>query len=351
MHHKLPIHMQPALYSYLHHAYPLSVMPEHPHFFPWLHSHYIQWSADPEFFNHLDEHIFVNYYQPMHTHHYNELLHLKIITADLLSRMETGTDLIAFFKRSIDQGDYVYLFLDEFYLPGKAMYRRHHFAHDTLLFGYDDEEQVFHTLGFNHNYEYGQTDIGYEPFLESYRQADRRKAYYTKEIILYNLNKDRTYPFDSQLVMESLEDYVLSRNSSERYRSIASPNNHVYGLKVYEEIVKYLRLLQSDPTLYRNIIPVHLLWEHKKMMADRLKYMKQHRYWSPPEQLTAQYQEIEREAFLIRKLFYKYAFFIKEDTSLLEEAIAKIQMLAVKESQVLEQVLNELHGKPIVSCS
>ncbi|WHX47903.1 hypothetical protein QNH46_17420 [Paenibacillus woosongensis] len=101
MHKQLPVHMQPALYSYLHHAYPLSVMPE-PYFLPWLHSHYIQWSADPESFNHLNEHILVNYYQPMHTHHYNELLHLKIITADLLSRMETGADLIAFFKRSID---------------------------------------------------------------------------------------------------------------------------------------------------------------------------------------------------------------------------------------------------------
>lgn len=344
MNKELPVNLQPVLYSYLHHAYPLSVMPEHPHYLPWLHSHYIQWSADPEFFHHLDEHILVNYYQPMHTHHYNELLHLKILTTDLLTHMKTRMDLISFFKQSIDQGEYVYLFLDEYYLPGKAMYGRHHFSHDTLLFGYDDETQVFHTLGFNHNYEYGQTAIGYEPFLESYHLADRSKEYYTKEIVLYSLNKDRSYTFDIQLVMDSLEDYVSSRNSSDRYRAIAAPNHHVYGIKVYEEIIKYLKMLQSNPEIYRNIIPIHLLWEHKKMMVDRFEYMKQHHYWSPAEELTEKVQEIEREAFLIRKSFYKYAFFLKEDTSLLEDTIQRIQMLAVKESQVLEQALQELRG-------
>lgn len=341
---KLPIHVQPALYSYLHHAYPLSVMPEHPNYLHWLHSHYIQLSADPEFFNHLDEHIFVNYYQPMHTHHYNELLHLKILTTDLLDRMKTGMELVHFFKQSIDQGEYVYLFLDEYYLPGKAMYQQHHFAHDTLLYGYDEDKQVFHTLGFNQNYEYGPTEIGFDSFLESYRMADRSHEYYTKEIVLYRLNKDRTYTFDIQLVMDSLEDYVLSRNSSERYRAIAAPNKHAFGIQVYGEFIKYLQLLKSNSEIYRNIIPIHLLWEHKKMMVDRFAYMKQQGYFSLSDQLTQKVQEIEREAFQIRKLFYKYAFFLKEDTSLLEGTMQRIDALAVKESQVLEQALYELRS-------
>ncbi|MNN92842.1 hypothetical protein D3C81_2111880 [compost metagenome] len=80
------------------------------------------------------------------------------------------------------------------------------------------------------------------------------------------------------------------------------------------------------------------------MMVDRFAYMKQHGFWSPPEDLTKKVQEIEREAFQIRKSFYKYAFFLKEDTSLLEDTMQRIDTLAVKESQVLEQALYELHG-------
>ena len=50
-------------------------------------------------------------------------------------------DLIEKVIHYIDQGKYVYLPVDWFYIPAYQMYEEQHDAHDILVFGYDQENR------------------------------------------------------------------------------------------------------------------------------------------------------------------------------------------------------------------
>ncbi|GHU39849.1 hypothetical protein FACS1894193_01030 [Bacilli bacterium] len=50
-------------------------------------------------------------------------------------------EFINLFEKAISNDYYVYLFLDEYYLKGKASYKTEHFSHDSLIYGVDSEKE------------------------------------------------------------------------------------------------------------------------------------------------------------------------------------------------------------------
>ena len=44
------------------------------------------------------------------------------------------------------------------------------------------------------------------------------------------------------------------------------------GLRPYEWLERYFRFLVDRPDCY-DVRPIHIFWEHKKLMVDRLRYL------------------------------------------------------------------------------
>ncbi len=60
--------------------------------------------------------------------------------------MATGGEIISLLKTLLNNGFYIYDFVDHYYL--KIFGYTGHYIHDLLVFGYDDEQGVLHVYGY-----------------------------------------------------------------------------------------------------------------------------------------------------------------------------------------------------------
>ena len=58
---------------------------------------------------------------------------------------ETAVEVM---KAALDQNCYLMLMVNERYIPDREVYGCFDRNHDIMVYGYDDEKQVFHTASF-----------------------------------------------------------------------------------------------------------------------------------------------------------------------------------------------------------
>ena len=86
-----------------------------------------------------------------------------------------------------------------------------------------------------------------------------------------------------------------------------------------------------------DVIPFHVLWEHKKVMVSRLEYFERNGYLDPALALSARYREIEARAAHLRLLMIRCR--MKQDRKLLARSLARVGELREKEVEVLAGLL------------
>ena len=69
--------------------------------------------------------------------------------------------LISRIKKCIDKGYYIYICVNEKYIPKRLAYKKFNYSHHLYIYGYDDSEQYFYTLGYNDEYKYCMQKIDY----------------------------------------------------------------------------------------------------------------------------------------------------------------------------------------------
>lgn len=212
-------------------------------------------------------------------------------------------EIVDFVVDSIDRGYYVYLNVDEYFIPDRGCYHKQHFSHDTLVHGYDLESRTFKILGFNKIGSYESTDVSFKEFSQSYHSLDKIENH-CHQIYLYQYNQDGKYDFNAKLVKETLEDYLYSRNTSERFSMLAEPWDRAYGMESYDCLQKYFQDLLANK-IHTDIRHLHILWEHKSCMRLRTEYMYENGFIENPNFIEAA-KLIEHKAFMVKKLFLKY---------------------------------------------
>jgi hypothetical protein len=108
-----------------------------------------------------------------------------------------------------------------------------------------------------------------------------------------------------------LDDYINSINTSEKYRIYDNPlADRVFGMDIYKYLHKYFDLLMSDKINY-DIRPLHILYEHKKCMVLRLKYMYNNNYINNIQYIYDKCKDVEMKSIVVRNLQLNY-FITKE---------------------------------------
>src|SRR4029077_1247378 len=160
--------------------------------------------------------------------------------------------------------------------------------HHTLLYGYDNQENVFHVLGFGNT---GTGDVfgrfgpqrvsfcelraaanGMHVALEQ-RRIEEQLTYFLR---LKKLGLDPIPPsfsFDLDVLRRSLMDYLEGRSYFGRLNH--NLHNAVIGLRVYEQLDRYFLLAEegrmgADSEDVRHL---HVLEDHKRLMVQRLRYL------------------------------------------------------------------------------
>lgn len=229
-------------------------------FYPWLFSNFIQINCNIDcMYRGLDYYCF---FRDERHDIVNYFLDYNYMTAEDLKHY----GIVKTLKWELFQKRYVEMKLDQYYIEGRAEYYSKHFEHQTLIYGFDDQKKSFLLAGYTNDGKIQKFTIKYnevEQSITRYPEADIKRISYCQGM--------RWYEFMPEYIQKVCKDYLEGKNTeldAQAYFPIEK--ERVYGMKIYEQLQthKGISALVADRRLS------YLLYEHKKLMAERLEYMR-----------------------------------------------------------------------------
>lgn len=324
---KLPMAESPIV-GFQHIAYALGIILNDEESLPWYYSNYVQLVSGNSFATPIT--FYPNWFDT------NPFLDVQAFKKEI---MKFGNiNLHSFIKDCIDNKTYFYSAFDEFYVPQRNYYGNHHFCHNFLIYGYDMAQQEYIMAGFDERRFYGTTTITFAQFEDAFFSETSMREY----VHLLKRKEGYKYDFNLQLVCETLEDYLYRKNTSERYSNSIYGNiiaDRHWGLDVYQRLSEYFGLLIGGNVLY-DIRLLHVLYEHKKVMASRLKYMESSNYIDDCSYLHDGYRLLENKSMVMRNLQLKYSATL--DNQYLKSIIDMLSQMELEEKELMEILIDKV---------
>lgn len=181
-------------------------------------------------------------------------------------------NILNYIREKIDLGEYMIVGVDEYFLSNKERYQEYHYAHQTLIYGYDDDKEIIHGIGFDKEHLFSKLEYKYIEFQKAYLEVSNSHTSTAPwleeaEILSYkNRIFDQMCPYDTEAVAKEIYNYLNSfsqKNSSEKQ-----------GIDVIDDLIETLYFLMEGKEVfeYKNL---HMLTEHKKSIYNRLGYFVQ----------------------------------------------------------------------------
>ncbi|WP_253735909.1 hypothetical protein [Paenibacillus sp. FJAT-26967] len=339
---QLPV-STPPLKGFLRWAYTLSITSSYSQTLPWYYSNFIQLSCTKRF---LEDGIqcFVDFHrgQPNELNFNNPFLITCCVNYSILSNLSLDS-LIEFFVHQIRNEYYCIVFLDESRLSVSASFEQEPFPHHLFLYGYDTDERVFHASMFDKTGVYRNLTITFDEFrnaIQSMRTLLENNETGDHHTYLYQF-KDGIYKFDHTAVKDQLKDYLNSENHINRINF--NGQNLVYGLEIYDYLKLYYEAVRDgNPSLVwqNDIRHLHVLWEHKMVMSERISYMIGNGIIGQDEILVDGYKKLTHQAMLLRDHYIRHS--MRPDASIFDRVSGKLQEFKEQEAHYLEKLLRQL---------
>jgi hypothetical protein len=273
----------PPITSFHYHADLLSVLLNYDQCLPWFYNNFIQLfiHSNVEILDGIREGIILDFYTPYSNWKNCPHIYYQRINRNFVSKK--WNSIIDFIIDTIDMDYYVYLDADQFFIPENTWcYKKVHKIHDMFIYGYDFQKKILYfTEYLTEARKYTYSRVTFLDFEKSYNsmlqimQLNKNKIGNANGIEMISYRKYKLdYQFDISLAIDYLEDYLTGRNTYKRFRS---PNTQWYmecnfGIKIYENIIKILKLiLQKETRIDQRFF--HVLWDHKKIMLLRIKFI------------------------------------------------------------------------------
>ena len=344
---------QPAIASFLFHAYPLSILAQEDRYLPWFYSTHIQLFSFPDeelkFFTH-----------PFSTRH--EVRHLYFQTCPLLDVQSidreiltaSPTEFIRWIKNRIEHGYYVQVDVDFYDLPNRPHYQRCHFIHEILISGFDDVQQVFYASGYDERGNYATAPLSYViaqkalawsigTYLQQITDCGQQVPPWfdvamedRPRVFLYKYLRGHTTVLDIASITEQIHDYLCGNNTAERYRALARPRTGgVWGTNVYNMLREQIRSgerTEFNPTIWR------ILWEHKRCMLGLLCLLEERHIASRP--LSEQWTKLVHQVNELRLVLLRSHRQPRPPSA--DKRLALIDAIAIKEREYLSKLKEQL---------
>lgn len=253
-------------------------------------------------------------------------------------------DIHSIMKNMLNQGYYVaFANVDDYYMQGKSLYGVKHFLHDGLICGYDDSKArglckmfrdsrrkspTYKIMAYDKHWKCSLFDIPQYCLEEGIDSAVREGVY-------SDLVAMKAKPIKSEFHIKGIRTNLKNYLNSNLEIYPPDDGDYVYGIVVHNYTCMYLDKLHSGDIPYddRDRRILRLIWEHKKLMTDRIRAVEKRLHWD--DEMSKRCAANENEADKIRLLYLKYN--IKEDNTLLP-LISK-RLMDIKQTE--EKLLNE----------
>lgn len=266
---KLPIQEKAEITLFTHHSLPLLIPFITPQTEGWYMNSFINIFyryEHPTFYDYTDYKCF-----------YSGIMDTDTFTFDTALQFNT-TD---FFKKCICSNKYIYAWVDQFFVSATPHHDREHNIHPILIYGFDEDWEVYHCKCFCVERGVYSADIAMEEYHKALEQAARIDLHINDDEVfcLFKIRDDIKYDFSIGSFVNELYDYTVGKG---RYKeayffkseyNVDSEYNYdisCYGLKVTFLLAKGLQKRQLRWFDYRI---VHMICENKKNILMRLRYI------------------------------------------------------------------------------
>lgn len=299
----LPVHY-PIIQHKPADAYLLSIIGDKPDEYAWIMNNFINLRYNPyiKYDDFYRNDMWYNCYHITESKFTKEFL-------DLFS--DDPFDLL---KRMIDAGYYVYMFLNRKFIHNYNK-PEYDIRHNPLIYGYNTEQNLIYIADFFRGKSFNFETCSIDEFRQSYPYTEDEDEFY---IYVWNraIKKKRGYQYKFSVydLIIKLNDYIESTDLSSshyysfdtndveevEYMHIDNGYKYTYGLDVYDAICEDLT---KNELSHR---PMHLLYEHKSLMCDRILFLIENKYLDSNTKLVGKCEKIRSEFLLLRNLFLKY---------------------------------------------
>lgn len=242
-------------------------------------------------------------------------------------------------RKLLDSGYYVcFNKIDDYYVEGKSWYHERHFSHDGCICGYDQGNKTYCIYAYDKGWIYRKFWTTQKSF-EAGRKAQHKNGEYG---ILFGIkSKTDAVAFMPEVALKKIAEYLDS--DMKKYPETA--DGSVCGIVVHDYIAKYIGKLYDGSIPYEKMDRriFRMIWEHKKVMLERIKLMED--ALSLDHTLSAAYTLIVREADNCRMLYATHH--IKQRNAVLPIIQKKLLNLKEKEKEILEKLLKAGKGNEV----
>lgn len=334
----------PVITSYPTHANALSCLAPYPESMEWFYNYYVQMLGGKD----ISSILFLDFCAPL-PWKACPWIRSHSVPKELID--QKWSSVPEFLMDSIDRGYYVFLYLDQFYIPGSAAFQRFHLVHDNFVFGYNRQDGLLEIADFFQYTKYSTCKASFAQVEEAYRYGDLQPASdQLQGVILVKPAAYEHFAFNLQVMKDLLEDFLMSANRgksyTDGYRLDLGDRQDLfaYGLEVYGLLEQRFGMLlsQNQPLDIRSL---HVLIDHKTLMLERIRYLEERGLLRSGAPVRQQFRDIGEQLIILRNLAIKDAYSgrMKEGARIVK-AIPGIRM---KEKLALEALLDQLAPAPL----
>ncbi|MGC5772272.1 hypothetical protein [Paenibacillus pabuli] len=343
---QLPV-VNPPLKGFLRWAYTLSITSAHEETIPWYYSNFIQLSCKKTFLEDGRQ-FYIDFFrgQPNELNFNNPFLLTCSVNYTILEHLALDA-WPPFFADQIRSGYYCIVFLDESRLSPAAAYQKEAFPHHLFLYGFDGDKRIFDASMFDHTGVYRNVQIPYTEFLDavhSMRHLLREGFTSDHHTYFYKYEPHSPYPFDKIVALDQLHDYLNGETHLNRI-NYNPDDEQAFGINVYDYLQMYYDAVESnDPRLgdRNDVRHLHVLWEHKKMMQERVAYLVDEGIIPYDEKLVNGYQDITTRAMKLRDQYIRHE--IREDKAVFAKVRLRLEEFRKEEPVLLKRLISLLEN-------
>ena len=260
----LPIEKNPAIVSRNIHALRLSIIQKcDDQGINYVYNNYIQLFFKKE----RAGHVTFDYIFPR----YKDLSTFRTCSLDKPTFTVNSINIKDFIVRALLCKKYVIASVDEYYIENRKAFKKYHFGHDILLYGYNAKKNIFHVIGYTDSGYYQPSTVDCFEFVIAYLNTFGNKSIELVETVSYYHHR-----IETELIIASLEDYITSGNKSRLFdKSKWLEDNETYGIATIEKIKSYIDEVDNKSINIDKRV-MFTLMEHKKIMLERYEHLLQH---------------------------------------------------------------------------
>ena len=235
-------------------------------------------------------------------------------------------NIVDFLKENINNDTYAIVFLNEWAIPHKANYHSKHWYHESLVYGYDDEKGVLYCISFNENQTFTTFEVDYHSFWDGFQLICNDPAdigEYQRYVTLLKVSPVE-YEFDFNRFVHQLNNFINGTiDLVDKYNfdlidffTDRDDWEYSFGYKIYDKFIDIINKRKKtknelngflDDFEFFEYFDFHILYEHKKIMQQRIEFINRKYFNSELTSIVQQYSQIVEAFEKLRLLNIKFS--------------------------------------------